>query len=94
MRCDCLSDTDNDSDDTVNEGSPKARAIRQHRKEKKEFPVSHPNKTNASGHNVYQNQPSRPSVFAVSGCCVGECGLVVSVYISHLELLPRIAGSL
>lgn len=32
--------TDNDSDDTVNGGSPKPPPIRQHRKEKKEFPVS------------------------------------------------------
>lgn len=32
------SDPDNDSDDTVNGGSPKPSAIRQHRKEKKEFP--------------------------------------------------------
>ncbi len=32
--------TDNDSDDSVNGGSPKAPPNRQHRKEKKEFPVS------------------------------------------------------
>lgn len=32
--------TDNDSDDTVNGGSPKPPPNRQHRKEKKEFPVS------------------------------------------------------
>lgn len=32
--------TDNDSDDSVNGGSPRAPPNRQHRKEKKEFPVS------------------------------------------------------
>jgi len=32
--------TDNDSDDSVNDGSPKMPPNRQHRKEKKEFPVS------------------------------------------------------
>lgn len=36
----CSLMTDNDSDDDVNGGSPKLPPNRQHRKEKKEFPVS------------------------------------------------------
>lgn len=36
----CSLMTDNDSDDSVNGGSPRAPPNRQHRKEKKEFPVS------------------------------------------------------
>lgn len=84
-----LSDTDNDSDDTVNGGSPKPSAIRQHRKEKKEFPVSHPN-SKCFGQNVRRNQPSHPLGFLPpAGVGLENRGLVVRRgYISHFRAHP------
>lgn len=58
--------TDNDSDDSVNGGSPKAPPNRQHRKEKKEFPVSLKIVHNMLRYNMCFNHDSHTSSSSVS----------------------------